>query len=72
MDLHSKEKISLLDDLLEPKYCNILVRKQKRSPISLEHWINAAHNSKREGKSIIWKLISLLFNNFVSLSLQQF
>lgn len=64
MDFHREARISLPEDLLEPKYFNILVWEQKRNPISLEHWRNVAHNSKREGKSITWKLIYLLSNIF--------
>lgn len=64
MDFHRKTIISILDDFLEPKYCNILVRKQKCNPIFLGHWRNVAQNSKRERESIIWKLICVLSNIF--------
>lgn len=64
MDFHREARISLPEDLLEPKYFNILLWEQKRNPISLEHWRNVAHNSKREGKSITWKLIYLLSSIF--------
>lgn len=37
---------------------------QPQRSFPLGHWRNVAHNSKREGKSIIWKLIYLLSNIF--------